>query len=195
MRAIFVVMLFISQLAFAEDVQVTGFQAFGGRCNTNNVQLLTNGNAFSVLFNEFGINMPAGQVGDGIARTEVCQVWIDFKIPTGKCLARLEQVFSGGVIKSKNSLGYLSIAYAIPGIAGSKLTQWNFGDEIQPEDADSLFTINLSQSASPYVCVTGKVRYVGALTYSAVRYSYSPDFFISNVDSQDSEIQLRLKTQ
>jgi hypothetical protein len=185
----------VGQSLLAADAEVVGYRSFGRKCKSEDVQVIANGNAFAVLFNRFGIDMGENDRTEGKARTEVCEVWVDFKIPTNQCLDRLEQVFSGGIIKSKNSSGFLNIAYVVPGIAGHKLTTWRQGDEIQPEDSDSLFTLELSKSANRHSCVRGKVRYIVVMVYSAVRRTYTPDFFVSNLDSVDGQLELRLKTR
>jgi len=186
---------FVGQAVLAETVQLTGYKSFGRKCTGDAVQVLTNGNTFSILFNEFGINMSEGDRTEGKARAEVCHVIVDFNVPNNQCLDRLDQVLSGGIIKSRNSSGVLNVAYSVPAIADVKHIIWKYGNEIRPEDEDSLFTLDLSKAANRHVCIRGNIRYNLVMVYSAVRKTFSPDFFISNVDSEDSEITLRLRTR
>src|SRR5262245_3644104 len=102
-------LLAVTNVAKAE-VQVLDFRSFGRQCREDAVQLLQNGDAFSILFNQLSVNLDAGNASAGRARSEGCHLQVLFKIPNNMCISKLDQTFSGGVIKSKNSSGFLQIS-------------------------------------------------------------------------------------
>ncbi len=184
--------LFVALSAFAEDIQILKMTTHGRKCRGQDVQLLQNGNAFSLLFNRFAIELNAGESTNGYAEVETCVVTLDIRLPADRCLEQVDQVFSGGILKSSRSRGSLLIAYNIHGVYGQALKQWRLNNPINPEDADSIFSINFSKRPRPS-CIKGRVRYTALIIMEAFRYSLANDHFLSQIDSNDAELFLRLR--
>ncbi len=164
-----------------------------GHCNQSNTSIVENGMSLSVLFNELSANMPAGSVGDGRSVNKVCTFKVRISYPPDCFLSAIKQVFSGGVIKSKNTFGSL-VFFSLIGLKPSvaPAMAWPIGQEITADSPSSLFVreaqMNLPQPAS----CSGKVDFSTRLALRAFRASIDGGTFIGGLDSFDSDLVQKL---
>lgn len=192
MRSLFLVLFFVPFTLFAEDIELLRTSTAGRKCRAEDVQTLQFGNAISIVFNRFGVDLAQGERRPGYADVETCFVTLELRLPQNRCLEQVDQLFSGGIIKSSRSRGSLLVAYSLGTVSGQALKTWRRNDPILPEDEDSVFSLSFSKRARPH-CVRGKVKYHVLMVAEGSRSSINEDFFISHLDSVDSEIMLRLR--
>ncbi len=166
--------------------------AGGSSCNANNVHTVDNGSSLSVLFDEFGVNMPTGDTGDGKSARKTCNFRIQLTPPSGFYLARFRQVYSGGLIKSANSSAQLSIRYNVGSVVGQPLPiYWNKGQVIEPTDPASLFTKTYNNNLLVLNC-GASTTYGINMTFSATRSNIFADHLVGGLDSVDADFIQRV---
>jgi hypothetical protein len=160
--------------------------AGGTSCSTYNVHTVDNGGSLSVLFDEFGVNMPQGQMGEGMSARKTCNFRIQLTPPKGFYLAGFKQVYSGGLIKSRNSSAQLNIRYNVGSVVGQPLPiLWNRGQAISPTDFDSLFTKTYYNNLLVASC-GGSTVYGINMSFSAARPN-TFEHFVGGLDSVDAD--------
>lgn len=189
MRFFFLGSLLLSTVATAGVFDEVDIQ---GHCGKRNTQVIENGDTLSVLFDDFGINMPAGQNGDGKTAQRACNFKIRITYPRDRYLSGLKQVFSGGVIKSKNAVGDLQLLTFMGQLnRGFPGVDWKRGKEITAESADSVFTRVAEETfPEPRAC-SGQLRYHMRIALRAMRPD-NREFFIGGLDSYDAELVQKL---
>lgn len=167
--------------------------AGGTACDNNSVQVINNGNSVSVLFDNFAVNMPQRQNGDGMSARKTCNFRITMTPPNGYYLANFRQVYSGGLIKSLRASGQLNIRYNIGSVVGNPLPiVWPSGVAIAPEDPRSLFTRTYQNNLAVANC-GGSTVYGINMSFSATRPSVINDFLVGGLDSVDADFIQRLE--
>ncbi len=165
--------------------------AGGTACNNYNVGVVENGDTLSVLFDEFGVNMPERDVGDGMSARKSCTFRITLTPPRGFYLAGFKQVYSGGMIKSARSSAQLNIRYNVGAAVGRPLPiVFREGDTIRPQDNDSLFTRTYDNNLLVASCGASTV-YGLNMSLTATRRSYS-DHLMGGLDSVDAEFTQKM---
>lgn len=184
--AVLVCGLVLSAQSFAAGTW--GAWAAGGTaCNSGNVSVINNGASLSVLFDEFGVNMPEGDVGDGLSARKSCTFRIALTPPKGFYLAGFRQVYSGGIIKSKRSSAQLNIRYNVGSINASlRPIVFRDGDEIRPEDNDSMFSRTQDDSLLVLSC-GGSTVYGLNMSMTATRRNIDYEHIVGGLDSVDSD--------
>lgn len=172
--------------AVFDEMQVSG------HCNHSNTQVIQNGNALSVVFDDLGADMPQGAEGDGRNVRKNCHFRIRLNAPRDQYLAGLRQVYSGGVIKSKGAVGALEFSYNLgPRVAAPALV-WKQGVEITPDSPDSLFTRVVDEAvAQPRGCSAQTTQYMVRISFSASRRNLQ-EYFVGGLDSYDAEFASKL---
>lgn len=166
--------------------------AGGTSCGTNNVQTVVNGDSLSVLFDEFGVNMPQGAKGDGTTARKTCTFRITMTPPSGFYLARFRQVYSGGLIKSANSSAQLNIRYNVGSVVGRALPIiWENGTTVSPEDPESIFSRTYQNNLLVANCGESTVYGIN-MSFTAVRGNPFSDFLVGGLDSVDAQFIQRV---
>lgn len=161
------------------------FIAGGTSCNSNNVSVIDNGDTVSVLFDEFGVNMPQSDQGDGMNTRKTCNFRIQLTPPNGFYLAGFKQLYSGGIIKSRNSSAQLNIRYNIGPVQGRPLAvNFQRGAAIGPTNSQSQFSRTYYDPLLVANC-GGRTTYGINMQFSAARDSYG-EFVIGGLDSVDA---------
>lgn len=189
MRAILMAIIFLAAPARAGIFDEVDVQ---GHCGKRNTHIIENGDNLSVLFDDFGIEMPAGQAGDGKQAMKACNFKIRITYPRDRYLAGLKQVFSGGVIKSKNAMGDLQLVTWMGALnRGFPGVDWKRGREITSESAESVFTrVAEEKFPQPNGC-SGQMRFHMRIAIRAQRPDQR-EFFIGGLDSYDAELVQKL---
>lgn len=168
------------------------FIAGGTACNNNNVSVIENGNNLSVLFDNFGVNMPQQDFGDGLSARKTCTFRISMTPPKGFYLAGFDQVYSGGLIKSRNSSAQLNIRYNIGSVVGQPLPiVWRNGTTIRPEDPSSLFQKSYHNDLLIVAC-GGSTIYGLNMSMTATRSNDFSEHVVGGLDSVDATLTRRL---
>lgn len=169
------------------------FIASGTACNSSTVYPITNGNALSVLFSDFSVGMNEfSRFPDGLQARKTCNFRMKITPPRGYYLARLRQVFSGGIIKSANSSASLAIRFNI-GTSVERPFPVVFpeGYSINPGDLDSVFEQEYDNFFTVASCGGGSIYGVN-MSITAARRNYS-EFLLAGVDSEDAEFTTQIK--
>lgn len=162
-----------------------------GQCRSQNTHVIENGDSLSILFDDLGIEMPEGEQGDGKHFQQSCRFRVRISFPRDRYLSGLRQVFSGGVIKSKGSMGSLMLINMLQSTHGFPGIHWKQGVAIGPESEASLFTkVLVDRLPEPSGC-SGNFRYGMQVRMSATRKDLK-EFFIGGLDSYDAELIQRL---
>jgi hypothetical protein len=182
--------LAVSSQSFAG---IWGSWAAGGTaCNNSNVSVIENGSSLSVLFDEFGVVMPEGDVGDGLSARKSCTFRIQLTPPRGFYLAGFKQVYSGGIIKSRRSSAQLNIRYNVGTVRGNPLPiVFRDGDEIRPQDSDSLFSRTYDNNLAVVSC-GGSTVYGLNMSMTATRRDYDYEHIMGGLDSVDADFVQRV---
>lgn len=160
--------------------------AGGSACNAYNVGVVENGNTLSVLFDEFGVYMPQGDVGDGNSVRKSCTFRIQLTPPKGFYLAGFRQVYSGGIIKSSRSSAQLNIRYNVGSAVGQPLPIiFREGQRIEPSDSASLFTRTYDNNLLVASC-GGSAVYGLNMSMTATRRDLR-EHIVGGLDSVDAE--------
>lgn len=168
------------------------FIAGGTACNATNVSVIEMGNSLAILFDAFGVNMPEADFGDGLSARKTCNIRITMTPPKGFYLAGFDQVYSGGLIKSRNSSAQLSIRYNIGSVVGQpQPIVWRNGQTIRPEDSSSLFQKKYRNDLLVASC-GGSVIYGLNMTMSATRANDYTEHLVGGLDSVDASFNERL---
>lgn len=161
--------------------------AGGTSCDVNSVHTVDNGSSLSVLFDNFGVNMPQGSKGDGLTARKTCNFRIQLTPPSGFYLARFRQVYSGGLIKSANSSAQLNIRYNVGSVVGQPLPiVWGKGSTIDPADPSSLFTRTYNNNLLVANCGQSTVYGIN-MSFSAQRGNLFADHLVGGLDSVDAD--------
>lgn len=182
----------INLTALAEEAKISNWWAAGTKdCNKKNVQLLQNGDAFSFVFNQFGPQLEENEKTR--AETSVCILTILFELPKDRCIDRLDQVMTGGLLKSRASRGDLYFTTFLNGLNRHHYhAAYRLGKEITPVDPESFIEHTSSQNTQ---CIRSRYQvYVGQIVFGAVKSS-NKDFFIGNIDSIDGEVSIKVRTR
>ncbi|MBY0471575.1 DUF4360 domain-containing protein [bacterium] len=170
--------------------------AGGTSCNAYNVQTIENGGALSVLFNEFGVYLPQGDVGDGNTVRKTCNFRIQLTPPQGYYLAGFKQTYRGGVMKSARSSAQLQIRYNIGSVMGAGMPiTFQQGRAIGPTDYDSQFTREYNNNLAIASC-GGSTVYGISMTFTASRndrFGNLQEYIIAGLDSVDAELKQRIE--
>jgi len=163
----------------------------GTACNSGNVSVIENGTNLSVLFDAFGIYMPQADYGEGTSARKTCNFRIQLTPPTGYYLAGFQQVYSGGLIKSRRSSARLDIRYNVGSVQGRPLPLvWSEGREIGPEDPNSMFSKTYDNNLLVASC-GGSTVYGINMSFSALRRSTS-EYLVGGLDSVDADFVQKL---
>jgi hypothetical protein len=167
--------------------------ASGNGCNANNVSVLDSGNTLAVLFDEFGIRMPAGQTGDGLTSTKNCNFQISVQVPSGYYLSGFTQLFQGGILKSARSAAQLKIQYVVGPAGGHPIALvWNANQAIDASSPNSSFSRQIDEPLAPLFCDNAKpMFYKLAMSFNGMRPSLN-DFLEGGLDSVDAGPNARL---
>lgn len=187
-------LLSLVTVAQAEDptIRVNQWMIAGTKgCNKNDVQLLTNGNSFSFLFNSFQSQLRPNNSQDGYASVRACVVNVLLELPRNYCIDSVDQTVSGGILKSRNTFGLFHFyTWFNGGSPAFKTLTWNYGQEITPDFPESLFTATTHQT--PY-CLRSRYQWYGAYIYFLGTRSRLSENFLGAVDSIDGDFTVRLK--
>lgn len=163
----------------------------GTACNANNVSVIDNDSSLSVLFSEFGVNMPQFDFGEGSSIRKTCSFRIQLTPPKGYYLANFRQVYSGGLIKSRRASAQLNIRYNVGTAIGSPAPLvWSEGVEITPENPNSLYSRTYSNNLMVASC-GGSTVYGINMQLSALRRSTS-EYLVGGLDSVDADFVQKL---
>jgi hypothetical protein len=166
--------------------------AGGTACNNYNVQAIENGTSLAVLFDEFYLNMPQHDFGDGTTVRKTCSFRIQLTPPSGMYLARMRQVYRGGVMKSYNSQGQLNIRYNIGSVVGTPAAViFRRGEAISASSPLSNFAKTYQNDLLVRNC-GGRTTYGINMTLSGQRSS-TGEFLVAGVDSVDADFTQRLE--
>lgn len=166
--------------------------AGGSSCSAGSVNVIENGSTLSVLFDQFGVNMPQNSTGDGSSVRKTCNFRVTMTPPNGYYLAGFRQVYSGGLIKSARSSAQLSVRYNIGSVVGQPMPiVWNEGSVIRPEDARSMFSREYNNNLLVANC-GGRTVYGINMTFSAARRNTS-EYLVGGLDSVDADFEQRLE--
>ncbi len=189
MRYVFLLMLLITRLgqpnAF-EDVDIQG------HCSKRNTQILENGDALAILFNDFGIEMPAGSEGDGRNAHRECVFQVRIASPKNQYLTSLQQTFSGGILKSKDAVGLLKLVFNVDERVRMPGLKWEKGIEISPESPESAFVHKVEDILDEPVSCSKKTQYRVRVILDASRKNLR-EHFVGGLDSLDSELTQKLE--
>jgi len=165
------------------------FIAGGSSCNSSNVSVIEMGDNLSVLFDSFGVNMPQGQVGDGLSTRKTCTFRITMTPPRGYYLANFRQLYNGGLIKSRRASAQLNIRYNVGPIAKTPPTiVWGSNQEVRPEDAASLFSREYRDNLLVASC-GGSTIYGINMQFSATRPNASLEHLVGGLDTIDASFE------
>ena len=180
-------------MALPAHARVWGeFIAGGTSCNSSNVSVIENGNDLSVLFDAFGLNMPEGDMGDGLSTRKTCNFRITLTPPKGYYLANFRQLYNGGLIKSRRSSAQLNIRYNVGPVQGMPLPiVWPNGLEVRPEDSSSLFSRTYSNNLLVASC-GGSTIYGINMQFSGTRSNAFSEHLIGGLDSVDASFVQRI---
>jgi len=166
--------------------------AGGTSCNSSNVSVIENGSTLSVLFDEFSVNMPLGDTGEGTSVRKTCNFRISLTPPKGYYLAGFNQTYSGGLIKSLRTSAQLNIRYNIGTVQGRPLPIiWDERQQINPDDPRSLFSRQYNNNLLVASC-GGSTVYGLNMSFSALRRNVRTDFVVGGLDSVDAEFVQRI---
>jgi hypothetical protein len=192
MRKIGFVLAVAMVLSSQSDAGIWGGWIAGGTaCNAGNVNVVENGNTLSVLFDEFGVFMPEGDVGDGMSIRRSCTFRIQLTPPSGFYLAGFKQVYSGGVIKSSRSSAQLNVRYNVGSAVGTPLPiVFREGQVIRPEDSQSMFTRTYDNNLLVANC-GGNTVYGLNMSLTATRRNYR-EHIVGGLDSVDADFSQKV---
>jgi Domain of unknown function (DUF4360) len=167
--------------------------ASGTACNNGNVQVIDSGSTVSILFDEFGVSMPQNQVGDGLQSQKTCNFRIQLTPPRGFYLARLRQVFSGGVLKSTGSQAKLDVRYFLAGGLNTVMSPIVFPSyqAISPSNSASVYTRTVTDNMLAYAC-GGSTTYGLNMKIQATR-QHTGQHVLMNLDSVDTSFTQRVE--
>jgi len=187
MKKIKMLLLSAVLLALPAHARTWGdFIAGGTSCNSMNVGVIENGNNLSVLFDEFGVNMAAGDSSGGLSVRKTCNFRITLTPPRGYYLASFRQLYNGGLIKSRRSSAQLNIRYNIGSIQGNPLPiVWGSNREVRPEDSSSLFSREYVNNLLVASC-GGSTIYGINMQFSATRPNAWSEHLVGGLDSIDA---------
>lgn len=178
--------------ALADSTTWGDWVAGGTSCNYGNVDVIKNGDSLSILFNEFAVVMPQYDLGDGTTSRKTCNFRIEFSPPNGFYLAGFKQLYSGGMIKSRNSQAQLQISYYVGAVRGRPMpVVFPRGMEITATDPRSVFTKEYVNNLAIANC-GGKTTYGINMTLLATRpdpYGSLNEYIIGGLDSVDAELR------
>ncbi|MBI4403916.1 MAG: hypothetical protein HY537_07140 [Deltaproteobacteria bacterium] len=190
LRVVLMVLLgVISSGAWAEDIEIAHMRTTRG-CRGKIGGVITQGTHLSILFDNFNIDLDRGDRADRFAQFSECAMFFDLRLPQGYCAKGLRQSYQGGVVKSRHSHGFFHFRYGFGSVqAPMRSIRWRFGNEILPEDVDSLFTITRADSLRIRHC-RRTIRYDLVLRLFGARSTIRNDFFQSGLDSIDTDFIL-----
>lgn len=179
-------------MSFSAHAGIWGDYIVGGTaCNYNNVSVIQNGESISILFDEFGVNMSQGDFSGGTSARKTCNFRIQLTPPQGFYLAGFKQVYSGGLIKSRNSSAQLNVRYNIGSVVGQPLPiVWREGQTIRPEDDASLFSRTYYNDLLVASC-GGSTVYGLNMNMTATRRSVQ-EHLVGGLDSVDADFVQRI---
>lgn len=165
----------------------------GGDCTKNNSQLLENGDTVSVIFDNFGVNLRDGERSDGLAARKNCWLRLKVKAPKEKYLASLEQVFRGGVVKSRDAAARFVLRYNLAHIDRERIPMnWPRGREIRPSDAESNFEHTIADDLPDERC--GKmINYTVSMVFTGARPAFKNEFVLGGLDTVDTQFKSRMR--
>lgn len=180
-------------LSVGAQARIWGDYIIGGNaCNYGNVQVLESGDNLSILFDEFGVNMPLGSYGEGTSVRKTCNFRITLTPPSGMYLAGFKQVYSGGLIKSRRSSAQLSVRYNLGALVANPLPiKWSSSQAITPDDPASLYTRTFNNPLLVANC-GGSTIYGINMTLTGLRPNVSTDFLVGGLDSVEAEFTQKL---
>lgn len=184
--------LLISGSAVAEEARIANWWVSGTRdCNKNSVQLIQNGNAYSFLFNQFGPQLEENEQQS--VDVKVCKITVKFELPKDTCIYQIDQLLSGGLIKTEGARGRFHFTARLNGINRvQQKTLWDFGTAISPEDPESIVTYSLTQ---PTTCLRLRYQTYRAELFFSASKKQRRDFFLGAIDSLDQGLSLRVRTR
>ena len=104
-----------SDLAFAQDIQLRLINVRGmgngSKCSMDSVHTLFAGESGSVLFDKFGVDLPAGAAPRQNYAVSVCEVNLGFVLPRGTYLKSANAQVTAGAIKDRGAAGYMDASY------------------------------------------------------------------------------------
>lgn len=174
-------------IALPAHARVWGeFIAGGTSCNSSNVSVIEMGNDLAILFDAFGVNMPAGALGDGLSTRKTCNFRITVTPPKGFYLASFKQLYNGGLIKSRRASAQLNISYNIGAVRKTPLPiVWGSNYEVRPEDAASQFSRSYVNNLLVASC-GGSTIYGINMQFSATRPNSYYEHLVGGLDSVDA---------
>lgn len=163
----------------------------GGTCTKDNSLVIENGDAISILLNDFGVRMPMGEEGDGLQTRKTCWVRLKIKSPKDQYLAGLEQVYRGGLIKSKKASARIVLRYNFAHIDKEREARnYPAGREVRPQDPESEFVQTVEDDLTDAKC--GKVTlYATAMVFQAQRPNFNAEFVVGSIDTIDMQLKKR----
>jgi hypothetical protein len=166
--------------------------ASGSSCNSGNTSVIENGDTVSILFDDFGVNMPQQSTGDGLTTRKTCNFRIQLNPPSGFYLAGFRQLYSGGIIKSARSSAQLTVRYNIGSVGGRPLPiEFPRGQAISPSSPNSSYSRTFNDNLLVANC-GGSTTYGINMQFTGVRDSYDRDFLIGGLDSVDASFVQKL---
>jgi hypothetical protein len=180
--------------AFAEDsVRIVKWTATGSGCNKSNVELIQSGNTLAFLTSNLGVSLDASEREDHLVSTKACTLTVIFDSPARTCVTGIDQLVSGGILKSPHSRGSLAHFTWLDGVFRKRNLAWHWGNTIHPEDEDSL--VSYTDRISLPRCTSARRHvYTTQLHFFAQRKNYS-EHFLAAIDSLDGEFFLRLRVR
>lgn len=158
----------------------------GGSCTPDNTQVIEAGNAISILLDSFGVQMPAGEMGDGLEVRRTCWLRLAVNPPPGMFLDKFRQTYRGGMVKSANSKARFDVRYQIDADDKERNPlNWRKGQAIDPASPESVFEVTYDDDVRMKKC--GRpMKYGISLVFIGQRPSPN-EFVIGGLDSIDAD--------
>jgi hypothetical protein len=164
------------------------WSARGNGCSNDNVQIIENGETFSIILSDFTLNLPQGDRSHGADHTSACTINLMLTPPEGMMFAGLYQVISGGVIKSEKSRVALRVNYSI-GPRGYRAQPliWERG-AVDASSLDSIFSLQLENPTLPRIVrCREQVKYRMRMVLNGTRANARDEFIMAGIDSLDGQ--------
>ncbi len=167
-----------------------GWIAGGNSCGVDNVHPTAINDWLVVTLDGFGVNMPLGELGDGLNVRKTCLFRAQVTPTEGYFLAGVRQVFAGSMTKSEGSSALLSVRYTLGAVTRRPASvMWEEGTEITADDPDASFAEAYDMDLVGSVC-GAPTNYGFNLSLTASRRDTSTDFLVGGLDLAASQVKV-----
>lgn len=164
----------------------------GNACSKEDIQIVTNGDAVSVVLSRFVLDLPEGDRAAGTQKTAFCKVGLNLTPPEGKRIVGFRQTFSGSILKSRDTRVALDVTYKLGKRKVSKLPfVWKRGEVVSPEMVDSIFALGVKNRLKSKC--RPELDYILRLDLYGVRDSIKNDFILAGIDTVDGQFAIDIE--